>query len=124
MSANNKNSNAGCLVIFILVCACILFLSLYNPNAVDGTVASLSPGTSWSLNLETNLESPHGAYRTKNLMAYLIHDADSITIPVKDADTTSKNFSNLSVAIITVKGVPVVSGKEQIVIKLKFDEIS
>lgn len=111
----------GCLYVFILAGAALLFLIFYNPNAVDGETVTLAPESSWSLNLETNVESPNGVYRMKNMSAFLIHDDDSIPIAVIDRDSASKSFNDLEIAVVTLKGVPVVSGKEDIDIKLKFD---
>lgn len=115
------NHSKGCLYVFILAAAALLFLIFYNPNAVDGETVTLAPGSSWSLNLETNVESPKGIYRMKNMSAYLIQDKDSVPIAVIDRDSTSKSFNDLEIAVVTLKGVPVVSGKEDIDIKLKFE---
>lgn len=117
----DKKTSAGCLTIVLIVVACLLFLFIQNPNAVDGERISLKPGSHWSLNLETDAESPNGAYRLENIKAYLVDATDSIEINVIDRDTLSKDFNNIEVSIVTLKGVPVISGKEDIVIKLKFD---
>ena len=117
----DDRTGAGCFIVILIVVGCLIFLYFQNPNSVDGQRISLKPGSSWNLNLETDAGSPNGVYRLDNIEAYLVDGTDSIKIGVVDRDTLSKDFNNIEVEIVTLKGVPVISGKEDIVIKLKFD---
>ncbi|MGE0587501.1 MAG: hypothetical protein AB7O48_02940 [Cyclobacteriaceae bacterium] len=117
---NNKDG-VGCFLIIVIVVGCLIFLYFQNPNVVDGERVKLKPGSTWNLNLETDAESPNGVYRLNKLDAYLVDGNDSIQIGVVDRDTLSKDFNNIKVEIVTLKGVPVISGKKDIVVRLKFD---
>jgi hypothetical protein len=111
----------GCLIALLLLVVGIAGLnrSCFMPAKNDMNPV-LTPGTPWNLKVTTNISTVNGLGRVTENRATLKLDGTEEPIPLKITGTPRDTWGpSTEIDIVTVKGVPVSSGKKEIALRFE-----
>jgi len=122
LTKEEDKHTTGCFIsIFVLIIGIVGSIWFSDPPQKE--VDEIVVGKSYNWNITTKIKSVAGLYNLNNLNIYLKFDNDSIILKSKqmeDKSWTYQDIDELDIEIISIGGIPVETGREEIFMKLNY----
>ena len=123
-NSNDLNMNPGCWVALLLLVAAVAGMArgVWLPDGDDDGPLRVIPGGSWRLTVPTDLKTVNGLCRIDDPRAVLRLDGDAapLELPVEGVNQDTWG-EDTEVVMVTVHGVPVISGRDEATLVFRFD---